>query len=63
MSIQKIYILRLLVYEVSDGKAATEESVDKGILKELNGYEKQLLLLCFALRREHTNSYLLEILW
>ena len=34
MSIQHVQILRLLVYEVSDGKAATGEGVDQGIQKE-----------------------------
>ena len=34
MSIQYVQILRLPVYDVSDGKVTTGEGVDKGMQKE-----------------------------
>ena len=47
-------MLRLPVYEVSDGKATTEESVEKGIRNDIHGYERYLLLLllCFETRKD-----------
>ena len=54
MSIQQIQMLWLPVYDVLDGKVTTGKSVDKGILKETNRYEKclLLLLLCFETRKD-----------
>ena len=61
MSIQQIQMLRLPVYEVSDGKATTGESVDKGILKKIHSYEKYLRSL-LLFKRGKMSFYILGIL-